>query len=435
MPRRSSFHHAHVFGRSPASIALLLAPITLGACVEPPVTPPTAWQTVVVGSRHTCALTPITGEEPSRLVCWGDNSRGQFGSGDTASSTTPRVIREIDGWYLGLAAGGDFTCIGHQLDADASEILCWGANDRGQLGDGTTTDRATPVVVTGLPSNVVPNAITLGVEHACVLAAPATSGGTTRVFCWGANDHGQLGDGTTTDRTAAVEVQGFTNPIEELQAGGAFNCASIRVFDPGDRQHAELRCWGANDHGQLGDGTTTDRSIATPVSIITGRPNGIEFALGFDTMCTTDLDTWPDEHAVARCVGNNTWGQLANGVTGEAIVTTPVYAFGNNLLPTYRLLRGGHEQRCYADSGYGCVGRNQRGQLGDGTTTDRSTAVPLPQLAIDAPIATLAVSLGGDHACAWSHDLRIFCWGANDHGQLGDGTTTDRPTPVEPVGG
>ena len=129
-------------------------------------------------------------------------------------------------------------------------VQCWGGNQYGQLGDGTTTQRLTPVTVSGLGSGVV--AVAAGFYHTCAL----TTGGA--VQCWGANFTGRLGDGTTTHRLTPVQVGGLTGGVVAIAAGVHHTCAVTGA--------GAVRCWGGNFAGQLGDGTTADRFTPTPVN-------------------------------------------------------------------------------------------------------------------------------------------------------------------------
>ncbi len=141
--------------------------------------------------------------------------------------------------FVAVSAGGRHTCA---LTA-AGGVRCWGDNFFGQLGDGTTTERHTPVDVTGLTSGVA--AVSAGARHTC---AVTTASG---LKCWGRNLFGQLGDGTTTERHTPVDVTGLTSGVAAVSAGGLHTCAVTTA--------GGLKCWGRNITGPVGDGTTTDR--------------------------------------------------------------------------------------------------------------------------------------------------------------------------------
>lgn len=145
-----------------------------------------------------------------------------------------------------IAAGDDHTC----ALTTSGGVRCWGFNGEGQLGDGTTTDRSTPVDVVGLGGGVA--AIAPGGSHTCALT---TGGG---VKCWGANFAGQLGDGTQAQRLTPVNVSGLTSGVAAISAGEYHTCALTTG--------GGMKCWGYNTDGQLGDGTTTGRLIPTAVS-------------------------------------------------------------------------------------------------------------------------------------------------------------------------
>ena len=181
---------------------------------------------VAAGASHTCALTTAGG-----VKCWGRNGYGQLGDGTTDNRYTPLDVTGLSAGVAAVTAGGSHTC----ALTTAGGLKCWGASDVGQLGDGTTDNRSTPVDVTGLTSGVA--AVAAGRDHTCALT---TAGG---LKCWGGNGCGQLGDGTQSDRYTPVDVTALTSGVA---AGGYHTCA-LTTADG-------LKCWGHKRRGQLGDG-------------------------------------------------------------------------------------------------------------------------------------------------------------------------------------
>ena len=202
---------------------------------------------VSAGEAHTCVLTAN-----SAVWCWGFNDYGQLGDGTTRSHGLPVAVLGLDEEIVMISAGGDHTC----ALTRGGGIKCWGWNEKGQLGDGTTIDRPAPVDVVELTSGV--RTISSGGSHTCALTE---SGG---VKCWGNNHSGQLGDSTTDSRLTPVDVVGLASGVQAVSSGNWHTCA---VTASGG-----LRCWGANYWGQLGDSTTDGR--LTPVDVV-GLSSGI----------------------------------------------------------------------------------------------------------------------------------------------------------------
>jgi putative cell wall-binding protein/alpha-tubulin suppressor-like RCC1 family protein len=231
--------------------------------------------------EHTCAVT-IGGA----VKCWGQGNHGELGNGTkTDYSATPVDVVGLGSGVAAVSAGGPGTCAlttsgavkcwgdGSATPVDvvglgsgvaavsggASEacavttsgaVKCWGFNSYGQLGDGTTTDSATPVDVVGLGSGVT--AVSVGGGHTCAV----TIGGAVK--CWGMNYWGELGDGTTTGSAIPVDVVGLGSGVAVVSAGVAHSCA---VTSSG-----AVKCWGESGFGALGNGTTTDST--TPVAVV-----------------------------------------------------------------------------------------------------------------------------------------------------------------------
>ena len=349
---------------------------------------------VAAGYSHTCALTSGGG-----VKCWGNNGNGQLGDGTTTQRTTPVDVSGLTSGVLAVAAGSYHTC----ALTSAGGVKCWGRNDYGQLGDGTTTQRTAPVDVSGLTSGVV--AVAAASYHTCAL----TSGG--GVKCWGANWWGQLGDGTTTQRTTPIDVSGLTSGATTVAAGYYHTCSAM--------SGGGAKCWGGNFTGQLGDGTTNQRNTPTVVAGLAHAVSAV--AAGYDHTCVLATD------GGVQCWGSDAYGQL--GIGGRLTVLTPAdVPLANGLTA----LASGYSHSCVitASGGVKCWGANSSGQLGDGTTTTRATLAAVSGLAG----GVTGAALGYYHSCALTVSGGVKCWGSNGNGQLGDGTYGQRLTPIDVSG-
>ena len=198
-----------------------------------------------LGDDSTC-MTDLFGH----AYCWGRNDRGQLGDGTRTNRSVPTRVKGLD-TVSDVSSGGSHAC----ALTTSSRVKCWGDNTMGQLGNGGSGVSTRPVAVRGLPRN--PSWLSMGQRHSC-----AVDYDTQKMFCWGDNRSGQLGDGTLTVRRTPVPVQRLGRTSDEAAMGNRFTCA--RTSD------ATLKCWGANEIGQLGNGTTIPRrwptSVADPVS-------------------------------------------------------------------------------------------------------------------------------------------------------------------------
>ena len=280
-------------------------------------------------------------------------------------------------------------------------VECWGANVRSELGNGQEFVRSlTPVSVSGITNAT---AVSAGSNHACALLS------THRIQCWGANDDGQLGNGekTYTDSATPVAVGGITRAID-VSVGVFFTCALLS-------DHT-IDCWGANYSGQLGDGGEKDRSIPTPV---VGIRSAIQVRAGFDHACALLSG------GAVKCWG--TGGELGDGTMLGSSTPVPVIGVTNAVA----ISAGDATCALLADGRVKCWGANDFGQLGNGKTANVlvSGLVPAPVSTRGITMAT-AVSAGNNHSCALLSDRNVECWGRNDVGQLGSGTTASSSIPV-----
>ena len=356
------------------------------------------WATqVIAGAWHTCALTTMGG-----VKCWGRNHHGQLGDGSLRSRLLPVDVVGLAAGVTQLSAGGWHTCV---VTAQGA-VKCWGANDHGQLGDGTMIDRLLPTPVVGLATGV--RAISAGGAHTCALLD------TGAVRCWGDNTYGQLGDGTTSARLLPSPVVGFEAGVLAISAGGSHTCAVTII--------GGVQCWGDNRYGAVGDGTFSERLTPVPVVGLAAGVTAVS-AGGAGGLHTCAVTTTGD----ALCWGWNASGQL--GVGNLWTAATPRLVSG--LHTGLAAVSTGYRHTCATTTAGAaqCWGENVFGQLGDNTRTIRLTPVPV----VDLAVGVRGSSAGGYHSCALLGTGAVYCWGDNEYGQLGDGTTTTRLTPVAVV--
>jgi alpha-tubulin suppressor-like RCC1 family protein len=281
------------------------------------------------------------------------------------------------------------------LKADGT-VWSWGSNMFGQLGDGTTVDRPTPVQVSGLTKV---NSLGGRGYHSLAVRSDGT------LWTWGYNSSGQLGNGTLTNSSVPVPVTGLTGVV--TVTGGYIHSLALMS------DHT-LRAWGGNPNGQLGDGTFTYRTTPVPVP---GLANVAQISAGWNHSMAVLGDgtvwTW----------GNNGSGKLGDGTTTNRATPGPVAGLDHVVA-----VSGGdcHSAALRSDGTVWTWGCNDRGQLGDGTDTDRYTPVMVVGLG-----DVVQLTARDYHNLALRSDGTVWSWGWNVNGQLGDGTTTTRNVPVQ----
>jgi alpha-tubulin suppressor-like RCC1 family protein len=313
---------------------------------------------VAVGGNHTVAL-----KDDGTVWAWGDNYYGQLGDGTTTNRHTPVQAKGPGGaGFLSAVAavtGGMWHTIALKSDGT---VWTFGYNEYGQLGDGTTTSRSTPVQVTG-PGGAGFLAGVSAVAGGVFFTIALKSDGT--VWAWGRNPYGQLGDGTVTDRNTPVQVTGpggvgFLSGVAAV-AGGENHTIALK-------SNGTVWAWGRNQDGQLGDGTTTDRS--TPVQV--KGPGGAGFLSGVAAVAGGHWHTIavkPDGTAWAW--GNND-GTFGDGTAMDRNTPVQVKGpGGTGFLTEVASVAGGmsHTIALKSDGTVWASGWNYYGQLGDGTTT------------------------------------------------------------------
>ena len=336
---------------------------------------------VAAGGTHTAAVT-----KDGDLYMWGRNYYGQLGVYSNADSKIPIKVNNSSSTLPEKSV--KYIALGYYHSAAITKdgsLYMWGYNRSGQLGDGTTTDRYTPVKIM---DNVA--SVSLGGSH----SAAVTKDGS--LYMWGDNGNGRLGNRTTTDRYTPVKIM---DNVASVSLGSSHSAAITK--------DGSLYMWGYNYYGQLGDGTTTDRY--TPVKIM---DNVASVSLGGDHSAAITKDSnlymW----------GGNGSGQLGDGTTAKK---TRPHRVASNVQSVK--LGNSHTTVISKDGGLYTWGYNYYGQLGNGTTTDSSNPIKIMNDVVNCA--------GGDrHTIALRKDGTVYTWGYNDCGQLGDGTTTKRTSPV-----
>ena len=354
---------------------------------------------VSAGWGHTCAITTR-----GSAYCWGDNYFGQLGDGRAGiGSRIP--VKVLGGLvFAAVSAGSGLTC---DITTDSRDY-CWGRNDRGTLGNGTTTGpeqcgfqhipcSAVPLAVSGGHTF---SATSPGGFHTCGLAIGGQG------YCWGFNGWGALGDGTIFDRASPVAVVGG-HTFAVLGVGAEHTCG---VTTGGDAY-----CWGGNSYGQLGNGGDTALQHTSPIAVVGG--------LTFSSVSAAYLHTCGvATGGQAYCWGTNYFGQLGDGASDTTHQDSPVAVVGGL---TFATVSAGTEHTCGLTTegvaycwGYAyAVGRQ---------------ATPL---AVEGGLTFAALSGGGNHTCGITRSGLLYCWGSNGAGELGDGTVGDwRTTPVKVFG-
>ncbi|MFO0648216.1 MAG: hypothetical protein U0326_18400 [Polyangiales bacterium] len=325
--------------------------------------------------------------------CWGNNEWGQLGDGTLESRSSPVRVLGLGGPATAVSVGHSATCA-----VAGGAAWCWGENTDGQLGDGTRTERSTPSRVVGIEGAVV--AVAAGGTHACALVADGS------LWCWGGNRNGALGDGTVVPRLRPVAVPSLRGAVAEVVAGQYHTCARLRDGD--------VRCWGMNMFGGLGDGSILDR--ATPVR--TSLPAAAVALASTSNHACAVLDD-----GTVWCWGYNSDGAVSRSLSNHP---TPIAVplGGRRALA----VTTGQRHTCAIVEGAGllCWGRNDTGQVGDGSTMRR--LAPVAATALDGDVRR--VSAGVEFSCAALVDGRARCVGGGSRGQLGNNAFEGSLTPV-----
>ncbi len=349
---------------------------------------------VSAGFDHNCALTSA-----GKAYCWGYPQNGLHSviqPGHAVSYTQPRPVKG-DFTFHSIAAGFEHTC----ALSIAGKAYCWGANEYGQLGNGTTSGSDVPTEVS---TDVTFKSLSIGGGHTCGLTLDGVA------YCWGSNSSWLLGDGSNVDRSVPVLVSGDLR-FTQLSAGVIFSCGILEA--------GEAYCWGNNRYGQFGNGTDSGGDFPVPAA------SGLLFesiSSGSSTACgvTAEGDGY--------CWGRNDLGQLGDGSTIDR--WSPVLVSGGLKFQSLSSAPWRHSCGVTTDDAGYCWGFNEEGQLGDGSTVDRLAPVP-----VSGGHAFASLGAGDSHGCGLTLSGSVLCWGGSVYGQLGNGSAAgSQLTPVRIIG-
>ena len=319
---------------------------------------------IIGGFGYVCAVA-LDG----RVYCWGSNSNGKIGSGNTSSALVPSAVK-ISGALVGKvikqiepSSAGNHSCV----IASDDKAYCWGYNGFGQLGNNNTVNSLTPVAVdtAGVLASKTIKQIASGGISSCVIASD------DKAYCWGSNNFGQLGNGNLKNSSTPTPVSttgvlaGKT--IKQITAGNSYFC----VIASDDKAY----CWGGGTRGALGNGSTLSIVISTPTPV-------------------------------------STTGVLAG--------------------KTIKQITAGTEFTCAIasdDKAY-CWGSNSSGQLGNNSTINSGVPVAVNTSGVLAGKTIKQISAGSSHTCAIASDDKAYCWGSNSSGELGNNSTINSGVPT-----
>lgn len=351
-----------------------------------------AWRATSSGNSHTCAI-----KDDASLWCWGGNTKGQIGQGNTTAFYSEPTELDRDSKWLRISASGDHNC----AIKDDNSLWCWGGNLTGQVGNGSTENVLRPSLIAETTSRW--NKISLGTDHSCGIKVDNS------LWCWGDNSRSQLGDNSTDPSRIPKLI--YSAGVSDISLGNQFSCG-IKSDDN------SIWCWGRNELNQLGhtpDITAPLVDIIAPSAVDDSASSWSSISSGEAHSCAikTDNSLW--------CWGSSNFGQAAQNVAAEIPIQETSESSWLNVAAN-----GDHSCAVKDDKSLWCWGSNRLGQLGNSTTTSESSPVP-----VVADSNWIDLSLGSDHSCAIRDNGSLWCWGNNSQSQLGDDSTVNSNIPKQ----
>lgn len=317
------------------------------------------------------------------VACFGRNSSGQLGVGDFEEQVMlAKVV--FDGERAEhIAAGGDHTC----AVTDAGRVWCWGSNSSGQLGNESRDNRASPVPVD--VNGEVVESVSAGVFHTCVVTQQS------KIKCWGSNEFGQLGDGGNIDTSRPVDVGISSNRAKSVHCGQAHTCSVL--------SDGRVLCWGSNENGRLMQRGITESNLPVDASFVDRKAQTLSLGSSHTCALLDDKTMW--------CWGGNGSGQLGRFLGDDSVDGRDV-SLGDDVLS----ITAGVESSCAVtvSGGASCWGFNLFGQLANGSTDSTSDPTSIDVGAGDVT----AIGAGFGQVCVLVDASIVRCWGRNDANQL-----------------
>lgn len=356
-----------------------------------PVTPGTANLVftkgrLVSGYQHNCMIA-----KSGQVRCWGDNGVAQLGDGTYTNRTSPINLNDPTS-YKYISSLNHHTC----GITSSDKLKCWGHNYYGQIGDGSSkNNKSSPVEV---DSSLKFKTVSAGVDHTC---AVTTAG---QMKCWGNNDLGQVGDGTTQTRSAPIVIDSKTT-YKTVSAGSRYTCG-ITTSD-------QIKCWGSDPSRIVVGGN----SVGQPVPTLLDASNTY-----------LDVSAGSEWRACARTLSNEIrcWGLTGVGDGTEELRRLPTKVDSSTKYMSVQVSSSGATSCGITSTGkLKCWGWNNWGQLGLGDNAHRLAPVDIAE-----PASFTEVATGSGHTCGITNLNQIKCWGWNSIGQIGDGTNSDKNLPI-----